>query len=147
MADTITKIKVIENGVETVKDIGVSTPIKIELDKKQDKLTSGEGITIDENNVISASGGGITQVQAFSGTNTEITLDNRLEDLKQYTFMVLMQGKFYSSTFVYKSGFKNITYLQLPDKTITITINTGSPQTITLSEAITGSFGCTLYKH
>lgn len=31
---------------------------KIEIDKKQDKLTAGKNITIDDNNVISATGGG-----------------------------------------------------------------------------------------
>lgn len=45
MAD-ITKIKVIENGVETVKEIGVSTPIKNELNKRANKEETIRNINV-----------------------------------------------------------------------------------------------------
>ena len=56
------------NGSETA---GLAT--KAELANKQDKLTAGANITIDSNNVISASGGGSsggTSGYAFSSTQT-----------------------------------------------------------------------------
>ena len=44
--------------------------LEIELSGKQNVLTQGTNITIDENNIISSSGGGITQSQLDTKQNT-----------------------------------------------------------------------------
>jgi len=48
--------------------------LQTNINKKQDKLTAGTNITIDDNNVISATGGGATYT---AGTNINIT-DNKI---------------------------------------------------------------------
>lgn len=55
-----------------ISDIEDEVAASIDLSGKQDKLTAGTNITIDENNVISASGGGATYT---AGTNIDITSD------------------------------------------------------------------------
>ena len=61
--DTALAAKVSQTEFDTKEEV-ISTALN-ELDEnKQDKLTAGANITIDANNVISATGGGGTQVQS-----------------------------------------------------------------------------------
>lgn len=52
MTDAITKIKVIENGVEKEVPIGVSEPIQAELNKKTNKEDTIKKITYDDDNIV-----------------------------------------------------------------------------------------------
>ena len=53
----------------------ISTAVQAALDTKQGTLTAGENITIDANNVISASGGGTGAVDSVNGKTGVVVLD------------------------------------------------------------------------
>lgn len=61
--DTALATKVSQTEFDTKEEV-VSTALNDLEENKQDKLTAGANITIDANNVISATGGGGTQVQS-----------------------------------------------------------------------------------
>ena len=73
--------EIVKEATETIEEATEA------ISSKQDKLTAGENITIDENNVISAEGGGVTsyndltdkpilQIQSTNGNTTNITLED-----------------------------------------------------------------------
>ena len=66
------------NKIATMADISA------ELATKQDKLTAGTGITIDENNVISSSGGSAPENMLTTDTEQEITGKKTLKSTNPY---------------------------------------------------------------
>lgn len=58
----------IDNGTWTFKQIYLKSEVDALLALKQDKLTAGDNITIDENNVISATQPGVMEIQ-WDGNN------------------------------------------------------------------------------
>lgn len=58
----------IDNGTWTFKQIYLKSEVDALLALKQDKLTAGDNITIDENNVISATQPGVMEIQ-WNGNN------------------------------------------------------------------------------
>ncbi|WP_338973617.1 hypothetical protein [Spiroplasma endosymbiont of Tricholauxania praeusta] len=79
------------------------------LDKKQDKLIAGTNITIDENNKISATGGGIDPTNYY----TKPAVDKKLEDTKAL----------FPITFFMNAIGQEIPNLETTDKTIVGAIN------------------------
>lgn len=91
IANTPTIIDVVQNGnmnaVTSNAVFDTFKPLRDELDTKQDTLTAGTGINIDNNNVISATGLSITIDSALSTTSTNpvqnkvvtSALNNRLD--------------------------------------------------------------------
>lgn len=61
------------------------------VETKQNKLTAGANITIDENNVISATGGGSSDVSVFEGTQEEYDALTD-EQKEQYLIAVIDDG-------------------------------------------------------
>lgn len=75
----------------TAEDIIIGDKtISEEFETKQDKLTAGTNITIDENNVISATGGGGGNVNSVNGETGDVVLD--ANDIEYDTGITIKQG-------------------------------------------------------
>ena len=74
---SVSKADIGLGNVDNTSDLNkpISTAVQTALDGKQGTLTAGANITIDANNVISASGGGTGAVESVNGKTGVVVLD------------------------------------------------------------------------
>lgn len=145
-SDTATKATLEQVKELVQEDNYTKTETDTLLNKKQDKLTAGDNITItedsDENYVISASGGSLTEeMNTISATSGTIALESNK------VYKASLDG---STTFTLPSTVDNTIfnqiYLQL-DVTGTPTIDFGTTNYMTIEPVITSGINLICYEY